>query len=157
MLFRSDNEEAKNYESRKLTITVVPAAITKPFKSDGYTLSKWLDTNEEVADLTKYPELSEVEMIGEGAFKGLPNLKIDTFNMDNCFCGSCFISLESLVYFISGFFLITPSPEQGASTRTLSAFPVMLSSSLSPSHVWGFTIFIPNLLASFSIMDNFRL
>ena len=70
-----DNEEAKNYESRELTITVVPAAMAKPFESDGYTLSKWLDTNEEVADLTKYPELSNVEMIGEGAFKGLPNLK----------------------------------------------------------------------------------
>ena len=70
-----DNEEAKNYESRKLTITVVPAAMAKPFESDGYTLIKWLDTNEEVADLTKYPELSNVEMIGEGAFKGLPNLK----------------------------------------------------------------------------------
>ena len=70
-----DNEDAKNYESRKLTITVVPAAMAKPFESDGYTLSKWLDTNEEVADLTKYPELSDVEMIGEGAFKGLPNLK----------------------------------------------------------------------------------
>ena len=49
--------------------------MAKPFESDGYTLSKWLDTNEEVADLTKYPELSDVEMIGEGAFKGLPNLK----------------------------------------------------------------------------------
>ena len=70
-----DNEEAKNYESRELTITVVPAAMAKPFESDGYTLSKWLDTNEEVADLTKYPELSGVEMIGEGAFKGVPNLK----------------------------------------------------------------------------------
>ena len=70
-----DNEEAKNYESRELTITVVPAAMAKPFESDGYTLIKWLDTNEEVADLTKYPELSNVEMIGEGAFKGLPNLK----------------------------------------------------------------------------------
>ena len=70
-----DNEEAKNYESRELTITVVPAAMAKPFESDGYTLIKWLDTNEEVADLTKYPELSDVEMIGEGAFKGLPNLK----------------------------------------------------------------------------------
>ena len=70
-----DNEEAKNYESRELTITVVPAAMAKPFESDGYTLIKWLDTNEEVADLTKYPELSGVEMIGEGAFKGLPNLK----------------------------------------------------------------------------------
>ena len=70
-----DNEEAKNYESRELTITVVPAAMAKPFESDGYTLSKWLDTNEEVADLTKYPELRDVEMIGEGAFKGVPNLK----------------------------------------------------------------------------------
>ena len=70
-----DNKEAENYESRKLTITVIPAAMAKPFESDGYTLSKWLDTNEEVADLTKYPELSDVEMIGEGAFKGLPNLK----------------------------------------------------------------------------------
>ena len=70
-----DNEEAKNYESRELTITVVPAAMAKPFESDGYTLIKWLDTNEEVADLTKYPELSGVEMIGEGAFKGVPNLK----------------------------------------------------------------------------------
>ena len=70
-----DNEEAKNYESRELTITVVPAAMAKPFESDGYALSKWLDTDEEVADLTKYPELRDVEMIGEGAFKGLPNLK----------------------------------------------------------------------------------
>ena len=70
-----DNEEAKNYESRELTITVVPAAMAKPFESDGYTLIKWLDNNEEVADLTKYPELRDVEMIGEGAFKGLPNLK----------------------------------------------------------------------------------
>jgi len=70
-----DNEDAKNYESRKLTITVVPAAMAKPFESDGYTLIKWLDNNEEVADLTKYPELRDVEMIGEGAFKGLSNLK----------------------------------------------------------------------------------
>ena len=70
-----DNEEAKNYESRELTITVVPAAMAKPFESDGYTLIKWLDTNEEVADLTKYPELRDVEMIGERAFEGLPNLK----------------------------------------------------------------------------------
>ncbi|MFC2652356.1 MAG: leucine-rich repeat domain-containing protein, partial [Capnocytophaga gingivalis] len=70
-----DNEEAKNYESRKLTITVVPAAMAKPFESDGYTLSKWLDMSSEEVDFTQIPALKNIGIISEGAFKGITQLK----------------------------------------------------------------------------------
>ena len=70
-----DNEEAKNYESRKLTITILPATMEKQFEADGYTLSKWLDMSSEEVDFTQIPALKNIGMIGEGAFKGLTQLK----------------------------------------------------------------------------------
>ena len=70
-----DNEEAKNYESRKLTITILPATMEKQFEADGYTLSKWLDMSSEEVDFTQIPALRNIRMIGEGAFKGLTQLK----------------------------------------------------------------------------------
>ena len=70
-----DNEEAKNYESRKLTITILPATMEKQFEADGYTLNKWLDMSTEEVDFTQIPALKNIGMIGEGAFKGLTQLK----------------------------------------------------------------------------------
>ena len=49
--------------------------MEKQFEADGYTLSKWLDMSSEEVDFTQIPALKNIGMIGEGAFKGLTQLK----------------------------------------------------------------------------------
>ena len=72
-----DNEEAKNYESRELTITVIPATVEKQYNLswDKYSIDKWLDTDAQEVDMTQIDELKSIGMVGEAAFKGLTNLK----------------------------------------------------------------------------------
>ena len=72
-----DNEDAKNYESRKLTITVIPATVEKQYNLswDKYSIDKWLDTDVQEVDMTQIDELKSIGMVGEAAFKGLTNLK----------------------------------------------------------------------------------
>ena len=72
-----DNEDAKNYESRELTITVIPATVEKQYNLswDKYSIDKWLDTDAQEVDMTQIDELKSIGMVGEAAFKGLTNLK----------------------------------------------------------------------------------
>nr|WP_314801505.1 leucine-rich repeat protein [uncultured Capnocytophaga sp.] len=72
-----DNKEAENYESRKLTITVIPATEEKQYNLswDKYSIDKWLDTDAQEVDMTQIDELKSIGMVGEAAFKGLTNLK----------------------------------------------------------------------------------
>ena len=72
-----DNKEAENYESRKLTITVIPATVEKQYNLswDKYSIDKWLDTDAQEVDMTQIDELKSIGMVGEAAFKGLTNLK----------------------------------------------------------------------------------
>ncbi|MDO4881432.1 MAG: leucine-rich repeat domain-containing protein [Capnocytophaga sp.] len=78
---RSDDSEdfgtADNYESRKLSITVIPVVMEKSYQLswDNYAIEKWLNNDVEEVNLPQISELANIGEIGEGAFKGLSKLK----------------------------------------------------------------------------------